>query len=335
MKVRCAVFVGFSMWSLLCGGGAMADPLKIRIGWIVAPAEMTPYMFAKEGIARHNGVSYTLDLVHFQGSPLEVTAVQSGDLDVAPFGSSSFAIAVENAGINDLRIIADEVQDGVPGWAGPEFRVLRDGPINSIEDLRGKVLVTNIFGGETDIAIKLTMLKYNMQPNRDFSEIQAEMSNMNALLLEHKADLVDAVHPFQDDANFAAKSRTLFRPADTLGKFELSLLTARAGFIAAHRAALVDFLEDYVRAFHWYLDPMHRAEAIQIVAAATKRPSATFESWLFTTKDEYRDPDAMPDIAAVTNNIHAQHQVGLTKADLNAQDYADLSLLREAIARVR
>ena len=335
MKVRFAVFVGFSVWSLLCGGGAKADPLKIRIGWIVAPAELTPYMFAKEGIARHNGLSYSLDLFHFQGSPLEVTAVQSGDLDVAPFGSSSFAVAVENAGINDLRIIADEVQDGVPGWAGPEFRVLKDGPIKSIEDLRGKVLVTNIFGGETDIAIRLTMLQHNMVPNRDFSEIQAEMSNMNALLLEHKADLVDAVHPFQDDPDFQARSRVLFRPADILGKFELSFLTARAGYIAAHRAALVDFLEDYVRAFHWYLDPAHRAEAIQIVASATKRPAATLEGFLFTGKDEYHDPDAMPDLDAVTNNIHAQHQVGLTKDDLNAQAYADLSLLREAIARVR
>jgi ABC-type nitrate/sulfonate/bicarbonate transport system substrate-binding protein len=223
----------------------------------------------------------------------------------------------------------------VPGWAGPEFRVLRDGPIKTIEDLRGKVLVTNIFGGETDIAIRLTMLKHNMVANHDFSEIQAEMSNMPALLLEHKADLVDAVHPFQDEPNFEAKSRTLFRPADALGKFELSFLTARTGYIAAHRAVLVDFLEDYVRAFHWYLDPAHRAEAIQIVASATKRPPATFESWLFQTKDEYRDPDAMPDLDAVTNNIHAQHELGLVKADLNAGDYADLSLLRTAIARVK
>jgi sulfonate transport system substrate-binding protein len=335
MKAGFAVFAGFCLCLPLVGNIAHADALKIRIGWIVAPAELTPYMFAKEGIAHHNGVSYTLDPIHFQGSSLEITAVQSGDLDVAPFGSSSYAIAIQNAGLNDLRIIADEVQDGVPGWAGPEFKVLKDGPIQIIEDLRGKVLVTNIFGGETDIAIRLTMMQHEMRANRDFIEIQAEMSNMNGLLLGHKADLVDAVHPFQDDPQFQAQSRTLFRPADTLGKFELSFLTARAGFIAAHRAVLVDFLEDYVRAFHWYLDPAHRAEAIRIVAAATKRPPATFENWLFTTKDEYHDPDAMPDLAAVTGNIAAQHQVGLTKADLNAQDYADLSLLKEAVARIK
>lgn len=312
-----------------------AAPEKIRIGWIVTPAQLTPYMFTKPGIAQHNGVSYTLEPVHFQGSPLEVTAVQSGDIDIAAFGATSFAIAVENAGLTDLHIIADEVRDGVPGWAGPEMRVLKDGPIRTIDNLRGKVLATNLFGGPTDIAIKITMLKHNMVQNRDYTEIEAAHANMDALLLEHKADLVTSVHPFVDDPEFASKSRVLFRSGDVLGPFELSFWTARAGYIASHRAVLTDLLEDYVRAFHWYLDPAHHAEAVAIVANATKRPPASFGDWLFTPKDEYHDPDAMPDLDAVTRNVAAQHAVGLVKADLDARHYADLSLLKAASARVK
>ncbi|HXQ54008.1 MAG TPA: ABC transporter substrate-binding protein [Stellaceae bacterium] len=333
VKAGLALAACVAAWAAI--GGARAEPEKIRIGWIVTPAELTPYMFAKDGIARHNGVSYTLEPIRFQGSPLEVTAIQSGDLDIAPFGSSSFAIAVENAGLGDLRIIADEVQDGVPGWAGPELRVLKDGPIKTIDDLKGKVLATNGFGGATDIAIKMMMLKHKLVQNRDYTEIEAAHANMNALLLEQKADLVTSVHPFQDDPNFAAKSRVLFRPSDALGRFELSFWTAREGYISSHRAVLTDLLEDYVRAFHWYLDPAHRAEAIQIVASFTKRPPASFENWLFQKQDEYHDPDAVPDIDAVTRNVHAQHEVGLVKADLDARHYADLSLLKAAIARVK
>ena len=97
MKFGSGIFARFCISLLLCSSATRADPLKIRIGWIVAPAELTSYMFAKDGIARHNGVSYTLDPIHFQGSPLEITAVQSGDLDIAPFGSSSFAIALRRA----------------------------------------------------------------------------------------------------------------------------------------------------------------------------------------------------------------------------------------------
>ena len=321
--------------SLAIAGSATAAPEKIRIGWILTPAELTPYMFQKEGVATHNGTSYTLEPVHFQGSIMEVAAVEAGELDIAAFGSTTFAVAVENAGLKDLRIIADEVQDGVPGWSGPEFRVLKDGPINTIEDLKGKVLVTNGMGGATDMAIKLTMLAHGMQ-GRDYTLIEAAMPNMNALLLERKADLVTAVHPFQDEPNFAAKSRILFKTADALGRFELSFWTARTAYIAQHRAVLVDLIEDYVRLRRWYLDPAHRDEAVAIVVNFTKRPRATYESWLFVPgMSYYQDPDARPDIDAVTRNVRAQHQLGLVKADLEGKDFSDLSLLDEAIARIK
>jgi len=172
-----------------------------------------------------------------------------------------------------------------------------------------------------------------MVQNRDYTEIEAAMPNMNALLLEHKADMVTAVHPFQDNPDFDAKSRMLFRSSDVLGKFELSFWTARTSYIASHRAILTDLLEDYVRARRWYLDPANRVEAIGIVASFTKLPARNFESWLFTSKDEFRDPDAMPDIDAITRNIHAQHEVGLIKADLDASRYVDLGMLKDALAR--
>jgi sulfonate transport system substrate-binding protein len=315
---------------------AHAEPLKIRIGWIVTPAELTPYMFSKEGIAVHNGVSYTLEPIHFQGTSLEITAVQSGELDIAPFGSSSFAIAVVNAGMRDLRILADEVQDGVPGWSGPEFRVMKDSPIKTIEDLRGKVLATNAFGGETDMAIKHTMLQHKMVANRDFTEIEAQFANMYVLAAEHKADLVVAVHPFQDLPDFAGNTRTLFTTGDALGRFEVSFWTARKDYIASHRAVLVDLLEDYVRAARWFDDPKHRDEALQIVANVTKRPVAAYDKWLFLPgKGYYRGPDAMPDVDAVTANVKLQQELGMVKAAFDAKDYADLSLLKAATARLK
>lgn len=336
MKARLALVLCLGLSCAVGADLASAEPLKIRIGWIVAPAELTPYMFAKDGIAVHNGVSYTLEPIHFQGTSLEITAVESGQLDIAPFGSSSFALAVVNAGMKDLRILADEVEDGVPGWSGPEFRVMKDSPIKSVDDLRGKVLATNAFGGETDMAIRHTLLQHNMLPNRDFTEIQAAFGNMYALAAEHKADLVVAVHPFQDGPDFAGNTRTLFTTADALGRFEVSFWTARKDFIAAHRAVLIDLLEDYVRAIRWFDDPAHRDEALQIVSKATKRPASLFEKWLFIPgKGYYRGPDALPDIAAVTANVRLQHELGMVKATLDAKNYADLSLLKAAVARIK
>lgn len=321
--------------ALALGSAAQADPLKIRIGWIVTPQELSPIMFPKDGVAKHNGISYTVESVKFQGSTLQMSAIQSGDLDIAALGANSFPIAVQNAGMTDLRIIADEVED-VAGWNGPDYRVLKDGPIKTVDDLKGKVVATNVYGGVSDIAVRAMLRKHDMIVNRDYTDIEAPMPTMAAVLLEHKADLVNAVHPFDLDPDYVAKSRVLFTTPDALGTFEVSMWAARKNYIAEHRAVLVDLLEDYVRAFHWYLDPANREEAVQIAARKTKAPESLYDSWLFVPhKGIFYDPDARPNIEAATANIHEEHLLGLVKDDLDMKQYADLSMLDEAIARVK
>src|SRR5579864_4394082 len=110
-----------------CIRSAEADPLKIRMGWVATPASLVPILFGHDGVAKHNGVSYMVEAIHFQGSPLQISALQSGDLDIAALGFSSFGLAVENAGLSDLKIIADETQWGVPGYGDALFAVLKDG----------------------------------------------------------------------------------------------------------------------------------------------------------------------------------------------------------------
>jgi sulfonate transport system substrate-binding protein len=91
-----------------------------------------------------------------------------------------------------------------------------------------------------------------------------------------------------------------------------------------------------VRATRWFDDPKNRDEALKIVAEATKRPVAAYDKWLFLAgKGYYRGPDATPNIEAVTANVRLQHELGMVKAAFDAKDYADLSLLKAAIARLK
>ena len=54
---------------------------------------------------------------------------------------------------------------------------MKDSPIKSVADLKGKVLATNAFGGETDMAIKLMLQKHNLAVNRDFTETSRPRHN--------------------------------------------------------------------------------------------------------------------------------------------------------------
>jgi ABC-type phosphate/phosphonate transport system substrate-binding protein len=84
-----------------------------------------------------------LEPTRYQGSSLLTSALGAGEIDVAPFGYSSFALAVQNAGMTNLRIFADEDRDGVGGHFTTQFMVRKDGGPTTVEGLKGKVLATN------------------------------------------------------------------------------------------------------------------------------------------------------------------------------------------------
>jgi len=320
---------------LLTAGATRAEPVKIRAGWINVPASLIPILFAKPGIATHEGKTYTWDPIYFSASGKQISAIATGDLDIAALGFSTVGIAIQNAGLTDLRIIADETRDGVPGYNSVEYRVLRDGPIKTVADLKGKVVATNGIGAGVDIGMRTYLAHHNLLDKRDYTVIEAPFPTMLAILTDHKADLVTATSPFKYRPDFEKTARTLFSLRDALGPSGLSFWTMREGFLQKNRAAVVDLLEDYVRVLRWYNDPKNHKEAVDIVAKFTKQPPEVLDGWAFTHKDYFRDLDAMVDMAAVQKNIDAQVELGFLKQPLQISKYADLSLVKEAAARVK
>ena len=307
------------------------EPLNIRVSWVAVPNNLPPFMFKKPGIPRHYGKSYTMDAVQYRGTPESVIALATGDLDVALLSYSSFPLAIQNANLQDLRIIADEFQDGADGYYSAQFMVLKDGPIKKIEDLKGKIVAVNVKFGATYGAVRSVLAKHGLSDG-DYTVLEVAFSNMRAVLTERKVDLASVGTPqaFWDPTvqNFA---RTLFTQRDAFGKTDAVIWVARAGFLEKNRARMTDFMEDMLRDRRFLFDPANHAEAVKIVSEFTKLPAAQLNSWLFTTRDFYRDPNARPDIAALQMNIDQLYQEGAIKRPLDVKGYVDLSILEEAI----
>ena len=314
---------------------AAADPVKIRIGWITAPASMVPLLFLKPGIAKHHGKSYAVDPIHFGSSTLQITAISQGEIDIASFGYTSFPLAVQNGGLTDLRIIADEIQDGAPGHYSTPYFVRKDAGIDKIEDMKGKVAATNGLGSGVDIAMRSALAKHGLEDKRDYTMIEAPFPAHKAILKEKKADLVVGVLPFSYDPELNDFARPLFTTQSGIGRIALSFWTARKPFIDKNRAALIDLLEDYGAILRWYHDPANHKEAVTLTAAFLKRPPAAFEPWLFTKQDFFRDLDGKPDITVVQDSVDKVKQLGFIKETVDVPKYADLSLVEEAAKRRR
>ena len=320
-------------------GTAAAQPVKIRVAYVVPVANWASLLFEKPGLARHQGKSYAFEAVHFQGTPQMITALANNELEVADLAFASLAIAVQNAGMDDLRVIADEFQDGVPGYYTDEFFVLKDGPIKQIQDLKGKVVATNVAGSAVDIVMRAMLKKHGLDDRRDVNVIETAFPNMKPTLLAKKADAIPGVIPFSFDPELRDKGRVLFTQKEALGRTQMIVWAAREGFIRKNRAAMVDFMEDSIRAVRWYLDPKNHKEAVEIAARVSKRPAAAFDRWLFTKAgqngDYYHDEGMRPDLKALQANIDLQHQLGLVKASIDVARHADLSLIEEAGKRVQ
>jgi NitT/TauT family transport system substrate-binding protein len=323
--------------AVLCASAQsdFAEPLKIRVGWAVVPGQLTSILFVKKDILKHYGTSYTVDLVHFRGSTPQITALAAGELDLAGLAFSSIGLAIQNAHMDDIRVVADLYQDGIGDYYTSEYMVLADGPIKTIEDLRGKVLASNGIGGAIDMAMRKIMLDHGMQEKRDYRIVEVEFPNMLPQLKAKNVDLVGEVTPFSIEAHKDGGVRTLFTLKGAMGPAQTTLLAARAGYIAEHRAALVDFFEDWIRATRWYLDPKNHAEAVKILADFTKQPASVYDDWVFTKKDYYRDPDAKPNLAALQDNLKVQKELGLLDIDIDIGKYTDLSLVEDAAKRIQ
>ena len=336
MTPRSFTFVTAAVAALVLGAGAAgAEPLKIRTSYVVPVGNWMSILYEKKDVMKHYGKTYEVEVTRFQGTTPMITALAANELDVADLAYSSWSLALQNAGMSDLRVIADEVQDGYPGYSTGKYYVQKDGPIKTVKDLKGKVIASVGAGTAVDIAIRAMLKKNGLEEKRDSTMVEAGFPSMKAMLLENKVQLVPSVQPFSSDPEFVSKTRPLFTGVEALGgKSQFIVFTAKDAWLKKNKAAVTDWLEDCIRAIHWYLDPKNRDAAVEIAARITKQPKTNF-GYLFTKEDNYRDPNMMPDIEALQRAVDAQLLVGHIKSKIDVAKYADLSYVKEAAERAR
>ena len=313
-----------------------AEPFTIRAAWAAVPGQMFPILMQMKNVLVHYGTSYVVEAIRAPGSGPQTTALASGDLNLAYFAPSAFALAIQNAHMHDLELIGEATRDGYDDYYTRQFAVLPASPIKRIEDLKGKVIGDNSIGGAMDLGMRYMLSQHGLEDKRDYTVVEIEFPNMMAALTAGRVDLAFLTTPFSVVPVKSGAVRVLFTMKDAMGgPSELTIIAARKPFIDAHRAVLVDYFEDTGRALRWILDPANRPAALQLVADFTKQPVTTFADWIFTKGDDYHAPDSRPDVAAMQKNFDIENKLGLLKINIDVKAHSDLSLVDEAAKRLR
>ena len=322
--------------TLALAAGAAADTLTIRIGWVQTPGHMAPIVEAlskkRPELFPHLGKSYKMEPIHFNGTTPQIQAQAINELEIASQAPSALALAITNAHL-DERIVMDVVSDGREGYFSEYFVVMADGPIKTIEDVKGKRIATNTIGSASDAAMRTMFRKRGIQ-DADFTTVETSFSNMPAMLDGGKVDMIGVLPQFAKGIVDNAKYRVLFKAADAVGPTQAVVWAMRADVIADHRAAYVDFFEDTLRARRWFQDPANHKEAVAICAEVTKLPEEKLD-YVFTKEDFYRSPDGIPEIGLMQKEIDEYVELKvLPKPVQLSPKYVDLTVVEEAKRRL-
>jgi NitT/TauT family transport system substrate-binding protein len=311
------------------------EPVKIRMGWVVAPGSVATLLAMKPDLSVHRDKTYSFEPIHFVSTAVELVPLASGQLDIADISYSAIGAAIENAHLIDLRIFADEIQNGVDGHEnGSGFLVLKDGPVKDFADLKGKVVAVLTIGSATDMQARIMLRRHGLEDKRDYSIIEAQFPNMKALLTQGKAAMVAIAPPFAFDPELQSVSRMFFTETDAMGPTQLIALAARKPFLDQNHAAMVDFTEDEIRTVRWFTDPKNHEAAVTLVGEFSKQPVAQLGR-LFTKEDNYRDPNAEPNLGALQHSLDLQQQMGIQKTKIDIKQYADVSIVHASAARLK
>jgi NitT/TauT family transport system substrate-binding protein len=162
MKPRLALSLLFS-FVLLSPAAAQEKKLdKIRIGGGSASATQMSMWLAKEGgFYEKNGLA--AEAISIPGSSLALQAMLAGEVPIIQLGGAA-SIQANFSGA-DTVIIATIVRKFL-------FSIFARPGIERMEDLRGKIFGATRFGTLSDLASRVALRVYGIDPDRDITMVQ-------------------------------------------------------------------------------------------------------------------------------------------------------------------
>ena len=246
---------------LLPAAQAPQKAVKVRISQSAVSARSTVLWIAQErGLFAKHGVE--MEVIYLRSSPLQMTALATGEVQFASSGGSPMLSAV--AGGQDLKIIA------APGNRLTYDLVVRP-EIKEAKDLRGKRFgITNI-GGTTWMAAYLTLEHLGLEASRDQIRINA-IGNQTLLAQAVEAGNIDAtlLDPFLSRRSKLKGMTILAELYRAKIPFMSTAFAVNGGFLRDHPAVVEGVLKALLEAQAFVTTPANRNTVMQTMMRQMK-----------------------------------------------------------------
>lgn len=299
-------------------------PTLVRISHVSdSPADVWRYMAQDEGIFAKNGLQ--IDDTLISNPDAGPAALVSGQIDVANDGGPP-ALTAAAAGADLVMVTVT-----TPIW---DFVLMAPNSIQSIEDLKGKVVGFASPGSPSDLAARGALQKHGLNPDTDVTMFNVGApANRGPALVGGSVQAVTVTPP--DDLVLEAQG---FHVIDNIAQDNLpgavqGMLTTRS-FLTQHGDLVQAMVDSQVEAEA--LLHNNKDLAIQVMQAHVKYddPQAYQESWDYF----YGNPNVTPvlpypQVAQFTDTQQALGQQNPAVAAYDVNNLLDTSLVQSAADR--
>ncbi len=254
-----AAFAG----ALSLATGATADPLNVRVAWVVPVGNWASILYEKKDLMTHYGKTYTVEPIHFQSTPTMIAALAAGELDIADLAYSSFAHrGRERRHDRSARHRRRGAGRRHGLYLGELRRPRRTG--------RSKPLTTSRAGSSARWHRRRA--RHSRARHHAPARVRgpARLHHGRSGVSQHAGD--DARpqgrpdpggQPIRARSALQDNTRPLFNVTEAMqGPTQTIIWTAHKDFLDKNRAAMVDLFEDAVRVARFLSDPKNHAETV-------------------------------------------------------------------------
>ena len=280
---------------LFSATAAAQTPPLIRLGRGFAAEEQLWLMSVRKDLTPNQGKAYELKEILFQANPERFQAFLAGELDggTAPGLSAIFARA---QGV-DLKIVASICLEahGANTFT-TTYMVKDDGPIKSVQDLKGGTIAVVGIKTATDLWARAGLINAGLVPDRDTKVVPMVFPAIGDAVRSGKVSAGTFVEPFYSAEVAKGGLRKLFTATEAVG-YDHELLDIWFGekFLKAHPDAVRAFLADYVAVTKYYLANTEQAKRDLHKANFVRTPLEIY----LKNADWKRDPGGRVDVESL------------------------------------
>jgi NitT/TauT family transport system substrate-binding protein len=305
----------FASVALVCPGSQQtfaADKIRIAVANFNV-SFMTAGVAAKKGYFRDEGLEP--EIIGMR-PPVSITALASGDIDYTTVFGSVVRAAVRGL---PVRVVASWIDGSTHALiARPEFK--------TVKDLRGKTMGVGSYGASDDIAGRMMVKHYGVDPDKQMKVVALGPDRARFAALKEGIVDVAVIAPPMDSEGRKAGFNILAR-AYEIFTFPFVGLGTNTKKLIEKPDEVRRTLKAFIRANRFIRD--NREESIQILTAwgRTDRDSAT--SAYDAAVKVFNADGTIPEsgLRLVLEQARSEANIG---REIAVSEVADLTLLREA-----